>query len=146
MRLPSIFITIHVLNLHSGPPEGHRRGDHVYKYSFKGQVHTARDFYEARYQAGLPLSDTFQSVSHFVVRFWQWDDAGRDYAIEILNTPGHQIFTAYDEALVCYNTMVEFFPDEIADDIKLELVHFHLGETYELESTILYPPVHTWQW
>ena len=118
----------------------------MYKYSFKGQVYTARDFYEARNQAGLPLADTLQSVSHYVVRLWQWDDAGRDYAIEILNAPGHQIFHAYDEALVCYNTLVEFFPDEIADDMKLELVHCHLDEIYELESTILYPPVHTWEW
>ncbi len=118
----------------------------MYKYSFKGQVHTARDFFEARYRAGLPLSDIFQSVSPYVVRLWQWDDAERGYAIEILNTPGHQSFNTYDEALICYNTLVEFFPDEIASDIKLELVNFHQGETYELESTILYPPVHAWQW
>jgi len=121
-------------------------GKRLYKYSFKGQVHSARDFYEARYQAGLPLSDVFQSVSPYVVRLWQWDDAERGYAVEILNTPGHQSFNTYDEALVCYNTLVEFFPDEIAHDIKLELVNLHQNEAYELESTILYPPVHTWQW
>jgi len=118
----------------------------MYKYSFKGQVYTAQDFYEARNKVRLALPDTFQSISHYLVRLWQWDNEERNYAVEILNTPGHQIFNTYDEALVCYNTLVEFFPDEIADDIKLELVHFHLGETYELESTILYPPVHAWQW
>lgn len=118
----------------------------MYKYSFKGRIYTARDFFEARHKAGLALPGTFQSTSYYVVRLWQWDDAERDYAVEILNTPGHQIFNTYDEALVCYNTLVEFFPDEIADDIKLELVHFHLSETYELESTVLYPPVHAWQW
>lgn len=121
-------------------------GNHVYKYSFKGQVHTAQDFYEARNKAGLPLPDTLQSVSYYLVRLWQWDDAGRGYTVEILNSPGHQVFNAYDEALVCYNTLTEFFPDEIANDVRLELVHYHLGETYELESTILYPPVHTWEW
>ena len=121
-------------------------GTRLYKYSFKGQVHSARDFYEARYQAGLPLSDVFLSVSPYVVRLWQWHDAEWDYAVEILNAPGHQSFNTYDEALVCYNTLVEFFPDEIAGDIKLELVNMHKGETYELESTVLYPPVHAWQW
>ena len=124
----------------------HYRGSRLYKYYFKGQVDTARDVYEARYQAGLPLYEASQSVSPYVVRLWQWDDAEREYAIEILNTPGHQIFGTYDEALVCYNTLVEFFPDEISDDIKLELVHCHLDEIYELESTILYPPVHAWEW
>ena len=118
----------------------------MYKYSFKGQVYTAQDFYEARDKTGLPLSDTLQSVSHFVVRLWQWDDTVRDYGVEILNTPGHQIFTAYDEALVCYNTLSEFFPDEIANDMRLELIHFHLDEIYELESTILHPPVDAWEW
>ena len=121
-------------------------GDCVYKYSFKGQIHTAQDFYEARNKAGLPLPDTFQSVSYYLIRLWEWDDAARNYAVEILNSPGHQVFNAYDEALVCYNTLTEFFPEEIADDVRLELVHCHLGETYELESTILYPPVHTWEW
>ncbi len=118
----------------------------MYKYSFKGQIHTAQDFYEARHKAGLPLPDTLQSVSYYLVRLWQWDDAVRSYAVEILNSPGHQVFNAYDEALVCYNTLTEFFPDEIANDVRLELVHCHLGETYELESTILYPAVHTWEW
>jgi hypothetical protein len=109
-------------------------------------VYTARDLYEARYQAGLLLSDVFQSVSPYVVRLWQWDEEEKDYAVEILNTPGHQIFNAYDEALVCYNTLTEFFPDEIAGDIKLELVNLHQGETYELASKILLPPITDWKW
>jgi len=124
----------------------HNRGSRLYKYYFKGQVDTARDVYEARYQAGLPLYEASQSVSPYVVRLWQWDDAEREYAIEILNTPGHQIFSTYDEALVCYNTLTEFFPDEIDSDIRLELVNLHQGEAYELKSTTLHPPVHTWQW
>ena len=118
----------------------------MYKYSFQGRVHTAQDFHEARNKAGLPLPDTSQSVSHYLVRLWQWDDAGRDYAVEIFNTPGHQIFNSYDEALVCYNTLAEFFPDEIAEDFKLELVNFHRGETYQLASKILLPPVTDWKW
>lgn len=124
----------------------HHRGSLLYKYYFKGQVDTARDVYEARYLTGLPLYEASQSISPYVVRLWQWDDAERGYAVEILNSPGHQIFSAYDEALVCYNTLTEFFPDEIASDIKLELVNVHQGKTYELKSTTLHPPVHTWQW
>ena len=146
MRRPSIFITIYALHLHSGHLVCIVEGEHLYKYSFKGQVHSARDFYEARHQAGLPLSDVFQSASPYVVRLWQWDNAERDYAVEILSAPGYQSFSTYDEALICYNTLEEFFPDEIVGDIKLELVNLHQNKTYELESTVLYPPVHTWQW
>lgn len=118
----------------------------MYKYSFKGQIHTAQDFFEARNRAGLPLQDTHPSTSHYLVRLWQWDDTARDYAIEMLNTPGHQIFNVYDEAMVCYNTLSEFFPDEMGSDMKLELVYVHQGETYPLEATVLYPPVHAWEW
>ena len=146
MRLPSVFITIHVFISHSGPPDVLSGGDHLYKYSFRGQVHTAQDFYEARYKAGLSLPDTLHSVNYYMVRLWQWDNASGDYAVEILNTPGHQTFDAYDEALVCYNTLAEFFPDEIANDMKLELVHFSQDEICELECTFLYPPVDSWEW
>ena len=118
----------------------------MYKYSFKGQVHIAQDFYEARNKAGLSLPDTLHSVTYYMVRLWQWDNASGDYAVELLNTPGHQTFDAYDEALVCYNTLAEFFPDEIANDMKLELVHFSQDEICELERTFLYPPVDTWEW
>jgi len=118
----------------------------VYKYSYKGKIHTARDFYEARDQAGLSLPRAFQSVCHYVVRIWQWDNTDRDYAVEVLNPPGHQVFTTHDEAQVCYNTLSEFFPAEITEDLKMDLVQFHLGETYELDSTILLPPVADWQW
>ena len=118
----------------------------MYKYSYQGRVHTARDFYEARNKAGLSLPCPFQSASHYVIRLWQWDESDRDYAVEILNPPGHQILNCYDEALVCFNTLAEFFPYEITEDLKLELVHFHLGETYSLESQILFPPVSKWQW
>jgi hypothetical protein len=118
----------------------------MYKYFFRGQVHTARDLYEARHKAGLALPLTTPTVSPSVVRLWQWDEEARDYAIEIFSTPGHQIFNSYDEARVCYNTLEEFFPDEITEDFKLELVNFHRGETYQLASKILLPPVHAWQW
>ncbi|NIQ02497.1 MAG: hypothetical protein GWM98_20745, partial [Nitrospinaceae bacterium] len=47
---------------------------------------------------------------------------------------------------VCFNTLAEFFPDELNNDVKLELVQFHLGETYSLESKVIYPPVNQWQW
>lgn len=118
----------------------------MYKYSYKGQVRTARDFSEARFQAGLPHTDPILSASHYAVRLWQWDDAERNYSVEILSTPGHQTFTTYDEALICYNTLAEFFTEEIDEDIKMELVHFHLDETFHLGATFLYPPADTWQW
>lgn len=132
--------------MHSGLPDVFAGGNRMYKYSFQGQIHTAQDFFEARNRAGLPLQDTHPSVSHYLVRLWQWDDAEKDYAVEIFNTPGHQIFNVYDEAMVCYNTLAEFFPDEITNDTKLELVHVHQGEIHELAATILYPPVDAWQW
>jgi len=119
LRPPSIFITIHASNSHTGLPDALPGGNRLYKYSFKGQVYTAQDFYEARNKAGLSLPDTLLKVSHYMVRLWQWDDTARDYAVEILNDPGHQLFNVYDEALVCYNTLTEFFPDQIANDMKL---------------------------
>lgn len=137
---------IQILHLLSGTLVCIIEGGHLYKYSFRGQVDTARDVYEARYQTGLPLYETSQTTSPYVVRLWQWDDAESSYAIEILNSPGHQVFSSYDEALVCYNTLSEFFPDEIASDIKMELVNVHQGVIYELKSTTLHPPVHSWQW
>ena len=121
-------------------------GGFMYKYTYRGEIHTARDFFEARNKAGLSLPRTFHSISHYVTRLWQWDETERDYAVEILNPPGHQIFNSYDEALVCYNTLAEFFPGEITHDVKLELVQFHLGEDYGLESQVLYPPVTAWEW
>ena len=118
----------------------------MYKYSFKGRVHTARDMYEARHKAGLSLPISTPTFSPYVVRLWQWDEEDREFAVEIFNTPGHQIFNSYDEALVCYNTLTEFFPGEIDEDLKMELVHFHQGESYRLASKILLPPVAAWQW
>ena len=50
----------------------------MYKYSFKGQVHTAQDFYKARNKAGLPLPGTLQSVNYYMVRLWQWDKCGAE--------------------------------------------------------------------
>ncbi|MDH5763820.1 MAG: hypothetical protein OEZ51_12620 [Nitrospinota bacterium] len=118
----------------------------MYKYTYRGEVHTARDFFEAHNKAGLSLPLIHSAVSHYVVRLWQWDDADREFSIEILNPPGHQVFNAYDEALVCFNTLTEFFPSEIEQDLKLELVHFYQGETYDLGTQILLPPVADWQW
>jgi len=118
----------------------------MYKYTYQGEIHSARDFFEARHKAGLSLPRTFHSVSHYVIRLWQWDEGDRDYSVEILNSPGHQIFNSYDEALVSYNTLAEFYPNDIDRDIKLELVQFHLGEVYDLEEQVLYPPVSEWTW
>lgn len=118
----------------------------MYKYTFRGEIHTARDFFDARHKTGLRLPRRFHSVSHYVVRLWQWHDDDHEYSVEILNSPGHQIFNNYDEALVCYNTMAEFFPDELKQDVKLDLIQFHLGEIYELESQVLCPPVSDWEW
>jgi len=118
----------------------------MYKYSFKGQVHTARDFFEARHKAGVFLPLTTSTISYYVVRLWQWDEADRDYTVEILSPPGYQIFNSHDEAMVCYNTQSEFLPSEITEDLKLELVQIHLEKIYALESKVLCPPVTDWQW
>ena len=113
----------------------------MHKYFFEGEIHTAPDFFEARIRTGIGFPHAFCSFSYYLVRLWQWDTPDADYTIEILNEPGHQIFNNYNEALNCFNTLAEELPGRILEDIKLELVHYHLGTIYPLESKIVRSPV-----
>ena len=115
----------------------------MYKYIYEGKAHTARDFFEARIQTGIRFPNPFHSFSHFVVRIWQWDVSDADYNIEILSEPGHQSFNNYDDALHCFNTLAKELPGRILKNVKLDLVHYHLGRVYQLESKILVSPVFT---
>ena len=113
----------------------------MYKYLYDGGIHTARDFYAARLHTGILFPRPFHSFSHYVVGLWQWDPSDGEYTVEILSEPGHQTFNYYEEALNCFNTLVEELPGRIREDIKLELVQYHLGKTYPLQSKILMPPI-----
>jgi hypothetical protein len=113
----------------------------MYKYVYDGEIHTARDFLEARLQTGLRLPHPFHSFSHYLVRIWLWDIEDQDYTIETLSEPGHQTFNNYENALECFNTLRKELPGQILGDCKLELVHYHLGEVYPIESTIVRSPV-----
>lgn len=113
----------------------------MYKYTFQGNVDTARDFIEARVRTGMRFPQTFRSFSYYLVRLWQWDTSDTDFNIEILNEPGHQIFNKYDEALNCFNNLTEELPDHMPETVKLELVQYHMGVIYPLESRVLMPLV-----
>ena len=76
-----------------------------------------------------------------MVRLWKWDPSDGEYTVEVLGEPGHQIFNNYDEALNCYNSLAEELPGRILEDAKLELVHYHMGGIYPLESKIVRSPV-----
>lgn len=113
----------------------------MYKYFYDGGVHSARDFFEARLHTGISLPHSFRSFSHYMVRLWKWDPSDGEYTVEVLGEPGHQIFNNYDEALNCYNSLAEELPGRILEDAKLELVHYHMGGIYPLESKIVRSPV-----
>ncbi|NIQ02498.1 MAG: hypothetical protein GWM98_20750 [Nitrospinaceae bacterium] len=111
----------------------------MYRYLFKNQVHSALGFQEARKQVGLFLPGGADPVSHFIVRIWHWDKDEREYTLEQFDAPGHQIFSEYDDALACFNDLAVNYPLEISNDVKLQLVQYHLGEITTLQSKILFP-------
>ena len=113
----------------------------MYKYFYKGRVYTARDFFEARILTRIKFPRPFRSFSYYLVRLWQWDIPDVGYTVEVLNEPGHQIFNNYGESLNCFNTLAKELPGWVLVDSKLELVHYHLGEVYPLESNIAMSPV-----
>ena len=115
----------------------------MHKYFFEGEIHTARDYFESRIRAGIKYPYPFRSYSYYLVRLWQWNISDADYNIEVLNEPGHQFFSSYDEALSCFHTLAEELLGRIQEDVKLELVQYHLGTIYPLESKILLPLVLT---
>ena len=113
----------------------------MHKYLLEGEIHTARDFLESQIRAGVKFPCPFRSFSYYLVRLWQWDTSDADYTIEILNEPGHQIFNSYDEALNCFNTLMSELLEDVQEDVKLELVQYHVGTIYPLESIVLMPLV-----
>ncbi len=117
------------------------RGGVMYKYLFNDEIHTALGFHEARQQCGRVLPNTIDPVSHFIVRLWRWDETDKEYSIEIFDEPGHQVFNEYDGALTCFNALEGSYPQKPADDVKLELIQYHLGEISTLQSKILFPPM-----
>jgi hypothetical protein len=113
----------------------------MHKYFYEGEVYTARDFFEARIRMGIRFPHPFHSFSHYLVRLWQRSTPDADYTIEILNEPGHQIFNNYDDARNCFITLAGELPGRIREDVKLELVHYHMGTIYPVESKIVLSPV-----
>ena len=112
----------------------------MYKYFYNGDVHTARDYFEARLVTGRRYPRPFRSFSHYVVRLLRWDPVDRDYTIEDLSEQGHQIFNHYDEAVFCFHRLAAVLPGKIQEDVKLELIQNHLGREYSLQTRILCSP------
>ena len=113
----------------------------MYKFFYDGKIHTVRDLFEARNLTNVQFPHPFHSFSYYLIRIWQWDISDADYTIEILNEPGHQSFNNYDDALHCFSTLADELPRRILENVKLELVHYHLGKIYPLDSQVLMPPV-----
>jgi hypothetical protein len=113
----------------------------MYKFLYNNQILHAPGFLEAMRQAGLALPEDINPISHFIVRIWHWDDNGRDFVIEVFDTPGHQVFNEYDDALTCFNTLAIKYQQVTSEEFKLELVQFHRGRVSSLHSKILFPPV-----
>ena len=113
----------------------------MYKYLHNKQIHFALGFHDARAQAGFTLPEGINPINHFIVRIWHWDETDKDYSIEVFDAPGHQVFKEYDDALTCFNTLVADYPEEAAEEIKLELIQYHRGKISTLQSKILFPPV-----
>lgn len=113
----------------------------MYKYRYNNKIGSASGFSEARKRAGLALPEGIDPISHFIVRIWQWNEDDDDFSIEILDTPGHQVFQDYDDALTCFRVLATQYPAEVAQEIKLELIHFHRGRVTIYHSKILFPPL-----
>ena len=113
----------------------------MYKYRYNNQIHFAPGFYEARKKEGLALPEGISPISHFIVRIWQWDENDDDFSIEIFDSPGHQVFQDYDDALTCFRILEAQYPAQTSQEIKLELIHYHRGRTTIYYSRILFPPL-----
>jgi len=111
----------------------------MYKYRFKNKVYFATGFHEARKQTGLALPKGINPIDYFIVRIWSWDEVMKDYSIEVLDAPGHQVFKDYDDALTCFIALKIDYPVKIAEEVKLELTQHHRGRASILQSRILFP-------
>ena len=113
----------------------------MYKFLHNNQIHNAPGFHEAMSRAGLALPEGTDPINHFIVRIWHWDDKERDYAVEVFDTPGHQVFNEYDDALTCFNALAIDYVDVADKEIKLELVQYHRGKITTYRSKILFPSI-----
>lgn len=100
---------------------------------------------DARRQIGRSLPVEIDPASYFMVRLWQWDPAEREYDIELLDEPGHQVFNEYDDALTCFNYLQADYPEQTTVDVRLELIQYHMGEISTLHSKILFPALLAWE-
>ena len=113
----------------------------MYKYLLNNQIHFAPGFHEARRQAGFVLPEGFDPINYFIVRIWHWDEMEQDFSVEFFDTPGHQVFAEYDNALTCFKALAIDYPEEAGKEIKLELIQYHRGKVSTLQSKILFPPL-----
>ena len=113
----------------------------MYKYLFNKEIHTTLGLHEAVRLADFSLPEDIDPINHFIVRIWHWDENEKDYDIEVFDTPGHQVFKEYDDALTCFNALAVDYPEEANEEIKLDLVLFHRGKVTTYHSKILFPPV-----
>jgi hypothetical protein len=111
----------------------------MYKYRFNNKVYFASGFHEAKKQTGLALLEGINPIDYFIVRIWSWDEMMKDYSIQVLDAPGHQVFKDYDDALTCFIALKIDYPVKIAEEVKLELVQYHRGRASTLQSRILFP-------
>ena len=113
----------------------------MYKFLHNSQIHFAPGFHAAMRQAGIALPEGINPINHFIVRIWHWDDKEQDHTIEVFDTPGHQVFNEYDDALTCFNTLAVKYPVVASEEFKLGLVQYHRGKISTLYSKILFPPI-----
>jgi hypothetical protein len=113
----------------------------MYKYRYNNQIHFSSGFQEAREQVGFTPTEGINPIDHFIVRIWHWDKNEKDYSIEVLDAPGHQVFQEYDDALTCFKALETNYPEKAAEEIKLDLVQYHRGKVTTYYSKILFPPI-----
>jgi hypothetical protein len=113
----------------------------MYKYLHANQIHCAPGYSEALKEAGFALPEGVDPINHFIVRIWHWNDNEKDYSIEVLDAPGHQVFQEFDDALTCFNALESGYPKAAGEEIKLELVQYHRGKITTYYSKILFPPI-----
>jgi len=113
----------------------------MYKFLYANQIHYAPGYPEALKQAGLDLPEGVDPIDHFIVRIWLWSENERDYSVEVLDAPGHQVFQEYDDALNCFKALEADYPKAAGEEIKLEFVQYHRGKTTTYYSRILFPPL-----
>lgn len=111
----------------------------MYKYKFNDEIHSAYGFREARKRIGWFLPADIDPTCYFMVRLWLWDNEEKEYEIEILDEPGHKVFREYDDALTFFNILLTDYPEQISEDVRLELVQYHMGCLSTLHSKILFP-------